>query len=79
MNYLRASVLLSLVLVFIASGVQAIPKVTRTGTYLYTDTGTRFYIKGIAYQNQGQAAFTLYAPNTHFLPYFSRHYYNFCR
>ncbi|KAF8807668.1 glycoside hydrolase family 72 protein [Phlegmacium glaucopus] len=53
MNYFRAPVLLSLLLVFIASSVQAIPKVTRSGKYLYTDAGTRFYIKGIAYQNQG--------------------------
>lgn len=33
--------------------VQALPKVTRSGRYLYTDDGTRFYIKGIAYQEQG--------------------------
>jgi len=32
--------------------VGAIPKVTRRGRYLYTDSG-RFYIKGIAYQEQG--------------------------
>lgn len=53
MNYFRAPALLSLLLVFLASGIQAIPKVTRSGKYLYTDAGTRFYIKGIAYQNQG--------------------------
>ncbi|KAF6745022.1 1,3-beta-glucanosyltransferase [Ephemerocybe angulata] len=35
-------------------GVQAIPKVTRTGRYLYQEDGTRFYIKGIAYQPQGE-------------------------
>lgn len=34
--------------------VQAIPKVTRTGRYLYQEDGTRFYIKGIAYQPQGE-------------------------
>ncbi|ESK98183.1 glycoside hydrolase family 72 protein [Moniliophthora roreri MCA 2997] len=33
--------------------VNAISKVTRTGRYLYTDDGNRFYIKGIAYQEQG--------------------------
>ena len=54
MTYFRAPVLLSLFLAF-ASVVQAISNVTRFGRYLYTDGGaTRFYIKGIAYQNQGQ-------------------------
>lgn len=38
-------------------GVTAIPKVTRTGKYLYTDDGNRFYIKGIAYQEQGTFLF----------------------
>jgi len=33
--------------------VQAIPKVTRTGRYMYSEDGNRFYIKGIAYQEQG--------------------------
>jgi len=33
--------------------VGAISKVTRAGRYLYTDDGNRFYIKGIAYQEQG--------------------------
>lgn len=31
----------------------ALPKVTRSGRYLYQENGTRFYIKGIAYQQQG--------------------------
>ncbi|KAF5375191.1 hypothetical protein D9758_000023 [Tetrapyrgos nigripes] len=35
-------------------GVQAISKVTRSGRYLYTDDGNRFYIRGIAYQEQGE-------------------------
>ncbi|KAF8209866.1 Glucanosyltransferase, partial [Mycena galopus ATCC 62051] len=30
----------------------AIQKVTRTGRYLYTADGNRFYVKGIAYQTQ---------------------------
>lgn len=34
-------------------GVQAIQSVTRAGRYLYTADGNRFYIKGIAYQEQG--------------------------
>ncbi|KAJ6592701.1 Glucanosyltransferase-domain-containing protein [Mycena capillaripes] len=32
----------------------AIPKITRTDRYLYSEDGTRFFIKGIAYQQQGQ-------------------------
>ncbi|KZT22131.1 carbohydrate-binding module family 43 protein [Neolentinus lepideus HHB14362 ss-1] len=35
------------------TGVQAISKVSRDGRYLYTDDGSRFYIKGVAYQPQG--------------------------
>lgn len=35
-------------------GVQAISKVSRSGRYLYTDDGNRFYIRGIAYQEQGE-------------------------
>lgn len=46
---LRAFIALSALL----ARVQAIPKVTRTGRYLYQEDGTRFYIKGIAYQAQG--------------------------
>ncbi|KAJ7751485.1 1,3-beta-glucanosyltransferase [Mycena maculata] len=33
--------------------VAAVPKVSRTGRYLYTDDGNRFFIKGIVYQTQG--------------------------
>ncbi|PPQ65976.1 hypothetical protein CVT24_011193 [Panaeolus cyanescens] len=33
--------------------VHAIPKITRTGRYLYDDSGQRFYIKGVAYQPEG--------------------------
>ncbi|OCB85209.1 glycoside hydrolase family 72 protein [Sanghuangporus baumii] len=36
-----------------ASSVSAISKISRGGRYLYTDDGTRFYIKGVAYQEQG--------------------------
>ncbi|KAL4068413.1 carbohydrate-binding module family 43 protein [Scleroderma yunnanense] len=35
------------------SGVHAIQTVTRTGRYLYTADGNRFYMKGVAYQEQG--------------------------
>ncbi|KAG8920776.1 1,3-beta-glucanosyltransferase gas1 [Tulasnella sp. 417] len=37
----------------VSIGVSALPKVTRTGRYLYQEDGNRFYIKGIAYQQQG--------------------------
>ncbi|KAH9853090.1 Glucanosyltransferase-domain-containing protein [Lenzites betulinus] len=37
----------------LAAGVSALPKVSRQGRYLYSDDGTRFLIKGIAYQEQG--------------------------
>ena len=37
----------------ILSSVQAIQTVTRAGRYLYTADGNRFYIKGVAYQEQG--------------------------
>lgn len=40
----------------LAATVGALPQVTRKGRYLYTPDGTRFYIKGVAYQPQGQAA-----------------------
>ena len=41
-------------------GVAALPKVTRTGRYLYTDDGNRFYIKGIGYQEQGESPTLLF-------------------
>ena len=36
------------------TGVDAIQQVTRNGRYLYTADGNRFYIKGVAYQEQGK-------------------------
>ncbi|KAF9455007.1 carbohydrate-binding module family 43 protein [Macrolepiota fuliginosa MF-IS2] len=48
----RASALFAAVAV-LSSGVQAISKVSRVGRYLYNEDGSRFYIKGIAYQEQG--------------------------
>jgi len=48
----RAMAALSAFLLFF-SVVHALPSVKRVGKYLYTDSG-RFYIKGIAYQEQGQ-------------------------
>lgn len=35
------------------SCVAALPKITRSGRYLYDESGNRFYIKGIAYQPEG--------------------------
>jgi hypothetical protein len=35
------------------STVDAISKISRSGRYLYSNDGSRFYIKGIAYQEQG--------------------------
>lgn len=37
-------------------GANAIQKVSRAGRYLYTADGNRFYIKGVAYQGQGEYA-----------------------
>ncbi|KAF5384720.1 hypothetical protein D9757_006270 [Collybiopsis confluens] len=48
----RIAATLSLVASLFAQ-VDAISKVSRSGRYLYTDDGTRFYIKGVAYQPQG--------------------------
>ncbi|KAJ7115292.1 Glucanosyltransferase-domain-containing protein [Mycena epipterygia] len=48
LNTLAAAALLGLIAV-----AGAIPKVSRTGRYLFTDDGNRFFVKGIAYQTQG--------------------------
>lgn len=50
---LGASVLLTVFSGFLACGVQALPRITRVGRYLYDESGTRFYIRGVAYQEQG--------------------------
>ena len=39
--------------VALTTGVVAVSTVTRTGRYLYNADGSRFYIKGVAYQPQG--------------------------
>ncbi|KZV67604.1 carbohydrate-binding module family 43 protein [Peniophora sp. CONT] len=41
----------------LAAQVQGLGKVSRTGKYLFNEDGSRFFIKGVAYQPQG--AFTL--------------------
>jgi hypothetical protein len=49
-----------------SSSVLAISKVTRGGRYLYNDDGSRFYIKGIAYQEQGTAGDNAFLEPTDF-------------
>ncbi|CAL1696352.1 unnamed protein product [Somion occarium] len=46
------------------TGVHAVQKVSRAGRYLYTEDGNRFFIKGVAYQEQGDIAVD---PNNRFL------------
>ncbi|ORY25518.1 putative 1,3-beta-glucanosyltransferase [Naematelia encephala] len=41
----------------------ALPQISRTGKYLYDPTGARFYIKGVAYQPEGQLAASSEANN----------------
>jgi len=50
---MRSDLVAALFSVVTALGAQAIGKVTRSGRYLYNEDGSRFYIKGIAYQEQG--------------------------
>jgi hypothetical protein len=51
--FARATVLLT-ALTTLVETVEAISQVTRQGRYLYTADGNRFYIKGVAYQEQGE-------------------------
>ena len=37
----------------LTAGVNALPNITRAGRYLYNADGSRFFIKGVAYQEQG--------------------------
>lgn len=53
----RAFTALATVASILVSRVDAIAKISRSGRYLYQDDGTRFYIKGIAYQEQGMPCF----------------------
>lgn len=38
----------------LVADVYAVSKITRQGRYLYNSTGDRFYIQGVAYQEQGE-------------------------
>lgn len=51
--YPRATALIATSLLA-ALSVTALPRVSRTGRYLYQEDGSRFFIKGIAYQAQGK-------------------------
>ena len=44
---------LALASLLVARATYALPNVTRQNRYLYTPDGNRFYIKGVAYQEQG--------------------------
>ncbi len=40
----------------LSPAVHGIGRITRSGRYLYNADGSRFYIKGIAYQEQGKSS-----------------------
>ncbi|GHJ88206.1 hypothetical protein NliqN6_4608 [Naganishia liquefaciens] len=50
----RAAALALLATATTTTTTLALPQITRKGKYLYDPSGTRFYIKGIAYQPQGR-------------------------
>lgn len=52
-SVLRATAFL---LAGLVADVSAISKITRQGRYLYNSTQDRFYIQGVAYQEQGKPA-----------------------
>ncbi|KAI9460168.1 glycoside hydrolase family 72 protein [Lactarius psammicola] len=61
LSFFRAAAAIAVTL-SLSSGGHAIGKVTRSGRYLYNADGSRFYIKGIAYQEQGAAIVDPNAP-----------------
>jgi 1,3-beta-glucanosyltransferase GAS1 len=50
-------VALVVTIIAFSSGVLAILPVSLSGRYLYTSDGNRFFIKGVAYQEQGETIF----------------------
>lgn len=54
-SFLRAAAAITVALT-LSSGGHAISQITRDGRYLYDASGSRFYIKGIAYQEQGKSS-----------------------
>ncbi|KAG6814048.1 hypothetical protein H0H92_003898 [Tricholoma furcatifolium] len=53
MTWAAFALLVFSVVPYMISSVKALSNVTRSGRYLYNADGSRFYIKGIAYQEQG--------------------------
>jgi hypothetical protein len=53
-SFLRAAAAIAVALT-LSSGGRALSPITRTDRYLYDSTGSRFYIKGVAYQPQGKS------------------------
>lgn len=47
----------------LVSSVKAISNITRDGRYLYNPDGSRFYIKGVAYQEQGNQNISISIPS----------------
>jgi hypothetical protein len=54
-SFLRAAAAIAVTLSLSSRG-HAIAQISRSGRYLYDSTGTRFYIKGVAYQEQGESS-----------------------
>jgi hypothetical protein len=67
---MRAGLPRALTCLFVAaSGAAALPKITRQGRFLYDESGSRFYIKGIGYQPAGTQRHRIATNTMHHLPY----------
>jgi hypothetical protein len=60
-SFLRAAAAIAVTL-SLSSGGHAIAQIARDGRYLYDQSGDRFYIKGVAYQEQGAVLANSNAP-----------------